>query len=104
MSAPAQPRHSEAVISQTAKTKTASTNGYIPPLEPGGRLSRAEFERRYRTHPEIKKLNSSKELFSWPHQFASANMARPTAILLPGLAFIVLPPLGLTPLTIARSV
>lgn len=27
----------------------------LPPLEPGDRLSRAEFERRYEAHPEIKK-------------------------------------------------
>jgi Uma2 family endonuclease len=31
------------------------TNGAIPPLENGDRLSRAEFERRYQAHPEIKK-------------------------------------------------
>lgn len=30
-------------------------NGAIPPLENGDRLSRAEFERRYQAHPEIKK-------------------------------------------------
>ncbi|MFN8491884.1 MAG: Uma2 family endonuclease [Caldilineaceae bacterium] len=34
---------------------TATTNGVIPPLENGDRLSRAEFERRYAAHPEIKK-------------------------------------------------
>lgn len=33
----------------------AATNGVIPPLENGDRLSRAEFERRYAAHPEIKK-------------------------------------------------
>lgn len=33
----------------------ASANGAIPPLENGDRLSRAEFERRYQAHPEIKK-------------------------------------------------
>jgi Uma2 family endonuclease len=27
----------------------------VPPLNPGDRLSRAEFERRYQAHPEIKK-------------------------------------------------
>ena len=32
-----------------------STNGEIPPLESGDRLNRAEFERRYHAHPEIKK-------------------------------------------------
>ena len=30
-------------------------NSLIPPLESGDRLSRAEFERRYNAHPEIKK-------------------------------------------------
>jgi Uma2 family endonuclease len=34
---------------------TSATNGAIPPLENGDRLSRAEFERRYVAHPEIKK-------------------------------------------------
>jgi Uma2 family endonuclease len=38
---------------------TASTVGdettWIPPLEPGDRLSREEFERRYRAMPELKK-------------------------------------------------
>jgi len=32
-----------------------STNGALPPLENGDRLSRAEFERRYVAHPEILK-------------------------------------------------
>jgi Uma2 family endonuclease len=32
-----------------------SLNGQLPPLENGDRLSRAEFERRYLAHPEIKK-------------------------------------------------
>jgi Uma2 family endonuclease len=37
------------------KPRSLSTNGIIPPLENGDRLSRAEFERRYQAHPEIKK-------------------------------------------------
>lgn len=37
------------------KQPGASANGAIPPLENGDRLSRAEFERRYQAHPEIKK-------------------------------------------------
>lgn len=32
-----------------------TTNGGVAPLESGDRLSRAEFERRYLAHPEIKK-------------------------------------------------
>lgn len=37
------------------KQQFASANGVIPTLENGDRLSRAEFERRYAAHPEIKK-------------------------------------------------
>src|SRR5688572_22284415 len=29
--------------------------GFVPPLEPGDRLTRAEFERRYRAMPQLKK-------------------------------------------------
>jgi Uma2 family endonuclease len=37
--------------------QAAHTNGWrsVPPLQSGDRLSRAEFERRYHLHPEIKK-------------------------------------------------
>ncbi len=34
---------------------TDGSSGELPPLNPGDRLSRAEFERRYEAHPEIKK-------------------------------------------------
>ena len=37
------------------KPQITSTNGALPPLENGDRLSRAEFERRYVAHPEILK-------------------------------------------------
>jgi len=37
------------------KPPIASANGSLLPLENGDRLSRAEFERRYAAHPEIKK-------------------------------------------------
>jgi len=37
------------------KPQVTSTNGVLSPLENGDRLSRAEFERRYQAHPEIKK-------------------------------------------------
>ncbi len=39
---------------QTAPAQPAQAAG-PPPLNPGDRLSRAEFERRYEAHPEIKK-------------------------------------------------
>lgn len=35
--------------------KLVTMAGVFPPLESGDRLTRAEFERRYRLHPEIKK-------------------------------------------------
>src|SRR5437016_4743729 len=38
-----------------AQQSTESPNGSIPPLEPGDRLSRAEFERRYSAMPQLKK-------------------------------------------------
>ena len=40
---------------RAASVSTNGTNGYHLPLESGDRLSRAEFERRYHAHPEIKK-------------------------------------------------
>jgi Uma2 family endonuclease len=48
----------ETRLSSSKVDKTRSqplTNGAIPPLENGDRLSRAEFERRYKAHPETKK-------------------------------------------------
>lgn len=43
-------------ISKKKSNKTSRTNGseMIPPLENGDRLSRAEFERRYRAMPNVK--------------------------------------------------
>jgi Uma2 family endonuclease len=40
---------------RTAVAEPGSPKDQVPPLENGDRLSRAEFERRYLTHPEIKK-------------------------------------------------
>jgi hypothetical protein len=34
---------------------TGEATTWIPPLEPGDRLSREEFERRYRAMPKLKK-------------------------------------------------
>ncbi len=36
-------------------THRNGTNGHIPALESGDRLTRAEFERRYKAHPDIKR-------------------------------------------------
>lgn len=48
----------EPVTPQSAGTEQLpgnGTNGHSPSLESGDRLTRAEFERRYKAHPEIKK-------------------------------------------------
>ncbi|MBV7333371.1 Uma2 family endonuclease [Chloroflexi bacterium TSY] len=42
-------------IHQTADTLPADRSNSIPPLNAGDYLTRAEFERRYHAHPEIKK-------------------------------------------------
>lgn len=42
-------------IRSRKKQSLITPDSSIPPLENGDRLSRAEFERRYRAHPEIKK-------------------------------------------------
>ncbi len=36
-------------------SRRLNNSGLLPPLNPGDRLSRREFERRYQAHPEIKK-------------------------------------------------
>ena len=48
----------EPITPQSASTDQPpvnGTNGHSPALESGDRLTRAEFERRYKAHPEIKK-------------------------------------------------
>jgi hypothetical protein len=37
------------------KGPVPSPDGIVPPLEPGDRLTRAEFERRYEAMPNLKK-------------------------------------------------
>ncbi len=39
----------------TQRTKKKVPKAEIPPLEPGDRLTRAEFERRYEAMPDLKK-------------------------------------------------
>jgi Uma2 family endonuclease len=49
------PTH-DSTLAKPANTTAVEANGrQVPPLESGDHLSRAEFERRYRAHPEIKK-------------------------------------------------
>ena len=47
----------EPITAPKIENNSAKSNGKaeIPPLQSGDRLSRAEFERRYQLHPEIKK-------------------------------------------------
>ena len=46
---------SEQIHPETINSVNTNAHVPIPPLESADRLSRAEFERRYQMHPEIKK-------------------------------------------------
>lgn len=50
-----------------------------PPLHPGDRLSRAEFERRYRAHPEIKKAELIEAVVFVPSPVHHVQHGRPHA-------------------------
>lgn len=43
------------ISTQVEKAMQSSVANGVPPLESADRLTRAEFERRYELHPEIKK-------------------------------------------------
>jgi len=42
-------------MSRDTRTEPVSLAATVPPLEPGDRLSRSEFERRYAAMPQLKK-------------------------------------------------
>ena len=50
-----------------------------PPLNPGDRLSRAEFERRYHAHPEIKKAELIEGVVYMPSPVRQEIHSRPHA-------------------------
>jgi hypothetical protein len=47
--------HSATPSKKPVPEDDSMANGAIPPLEPGDRLTRAEFERRYEPMPQLKK-------------------------------------------------
>ena len=63
------------------------TEGVAPPLAPGDRLSRAEFERRYRAHPEIKKAELIEGVVYMPSPTHFHSHSRPHAHVIGWLTF-----------------
>lgn len=66
-------------ISLTAPDRKKSSG--IPPLQPGDQLSRAEFERRYRAMPRLKKAELIEGVVYMPSPVRLKNHARPHAAL-----------------------
>lgn len=69
-------------MSTAVKTKQTSTNfpfrlPEIPPLEPGERLSRREFERRYAAMPHLKKAELIEGVVYMPSPVHFASHGRP---------------------------
>ena len=56
-----------------------SPDGVVPPLEPGDRLSRAEFERRYEAMPELKKAELIEGVVYMPSPVRLRRHGRPHA-------------------------
>ncbi len=64
------------------KSSTANREGLIPPLEPGDRLSRAEFERRYDAMPNLKKAELIEGVVFMPSPVRVRRHGRPHAHLI----------------------
>jgi Uma2 family endonuclease len=66
---------------KTAKTATkpAAAHDTRPPLNPGDRLTRAEFERRYQAYPEIKKAELIEGVVYMPSPIRHQQHGRPHA-------------------------
>lgn len=67
----------------------AQMNNGVPPLQPGDRLSRAEFERRYAAHPEIAKAELIEGIVYMPSPVRHALHGTPQ-LLLAGWAAVYL--------------
>jgi hypothetical protein len=63
----------------TKASESGTTPHYIPPLENGDRLSRAEFERRYNAMPHLKKAELIEGIVYMPspvrHRFTADPIA-----------------------------
>src|SRR5271170_1805556 len=58
-----------------------TTNGTIPPLRDGERLTRAEFERRYNAMPEVKKAELIEGVVHMPSPVRYQHHGRPDRLL-----------------------
>lgn len=74
---------------KTTKTaaKPAVANDTRPPLNPGDRLTRAEFERRYQAYPEIKKAELIEGVVYMPSPIRHQLHGRPHARMMTWLGF-----------------
>src|SRR5512133_3110612 len=61
----------------------------VPPLENGDRLTRAEFERRYRAMPDVKKAELIEGVVYMPSPVRIRRLGRPHAILVGWLTYYV---------------
>lgn len=64
-------------ISPTREFEPAAAQAELPPLNSGDRLSRAEFERRYQVHPEIKKAELVEGVVYMPSPIHLQKYAEP---------------------------
>src|SRR5438067_1488278 len=55
-----------AMATASRRNQAPGPDDGIPPLEPGDRLSRAEFERRYDAMPALKKAELIEGVVYWP--------------------------------------
>ena len=58
-------------------SQTQPSSETVPALEPGDRLTRDEFERRYEAMPALKKAELIEGVVYMPSPFASDDMAIP---------------------------
>lgn len=68
--------HSAVIDKQKRSSKSADGE---PPLHPGDRLTRAEFERRYQAHPEVKKAELIEGVVYMPSPVQFRKHSRPHA-------------------------
>src|SRR5436305_14615860 len=69
----------------TPDTQDGAADGFVPPLENGDRLSRAEFERRYDAMPDLKKAELIEGVVYVPSPVRLHRHGRPQAHLIPWL-------------------
>jgi Uma2 family endonuclease len=82
------PKMSAMTIHQSALTPDASASSdFVPPLEPGDRLTRAEFERRYGAMPNLKKAELIEGIVYMPSPVRLKRHSNPHVHLVTWLGF-----------------